>query len=416
MREIKIDTSLKYFENTQRVCDEETTLLKTKKVIPQVGITRVAKITDLDRVGIPVYSTIRPSAMKGAISIYSGKGATDTQAKISAIMEGVERCLAEPIINNNNNNNNNIIESYENLVESYNTLNPNKLLLPSPLAPNTILEWISGLDLLNNMEILVPANAVYHPYNPSIGVQLFRTNTNGLAAGNVIEEAILHGLLEVIERDALSIAELTRNPGKEIILTEEDGINYELLKKFEDNGIVAKLWLLNSDVNIPTVVAALDDVVLKDSALLVMGAGAHLKPEIAVSRALTEAAQSRVVQIHGAREDTDREAVVRTIGYERLKRLNKYWYADSTEKITLCEIKDKSCGTPAENIQKTLDCLKGIAENAIIVNLSREGVDIPVIRAIIPTFELYTLDRERVGKRFVKSAKRNQKRKKKIKK
>jgi len=51
-----------------------------------------------------------------------------------------------------------------------------------------------------------------------------------------------------------------------------------------------------------------------------MGAGSHLSPEIAVTRALTEAAQSRVVQIHGAREDTDREQVVRTFGYDHMKR------------------------------------------------------------------------------------------------
>jgi len=70
-------------------------------------------------------------------------------------------------------------------------------------------------------------------------------------------------------------------------------------EKLEDAGIKVKIWLLDSDVNIPTVVVALDDMVLKDPALLVMGAGSHLSPEIAVTRALTEAAQSRVVQIHG---------------------------------------------------------------------------------------------------------------------
>jgi len=78
-----------------------------------------------------------------------------------------------------------------------------------------------------------------------------RSNTNGLASGNTIEEAILHGLLEVIERDSLSIAEYTRNPGKEIALTEKDGLNYKLKRKLEEAGIKVKLWLLDSDMIFP---------------------------------------------------------------------------------------------------------------------------------------------------------------------
>jgi len=59
-----------------------------------------------------------------------------------------------------------------------------------------------------------------------------------------------------------------------------------------------------------------------------MGAGSHLKPEIAVARAITEAAQSRVVQIQGAREDTDREGFIRSVGYDRMKRLNWFWFEE----------------------------------------------------------------------------------------
>ena len=51
-----------------------------------------------------------------------------------------------------------------------------------------------------------------------------------------------------------------------------------------------------------------------------MGAGSHLKPKIAVSRAITEAAQSRLVQIQGAREDTDREGFIRSVGYDRMQK------------------------------------------------------------------------------------------------
>lgn len=425
MSKITIDPSIKYLEGTQRVFDPETTLANTSKLLPKIGVTRIANITDLDRVGIPVFSAIRPSAAAGAISIYSGKGATETNARISAIMESFERCLAEqPEVSINLSgvplNAERINDTYESLSESYPTLYPDALLLPQPFAEPTSLEWVMGHDLMNDIEVFVPDNAVFHPYNPQSANQLFRSNTNGLASGNTIEEAVLHGLLEVIERDALSIAEYTRNPGREILLSEDDGLNYELKRKMEETGIKVKLWLLDSDINIPTIVAALDDTVLKDPALLVMGAGAHLSSDIAVTRALTEAAQSRVVQIHGAREDTDRERVVRTFGYDHMKKMNSYWFDEPVKKeqislgsskyeelesVRMDELKDSSSNTPAANIKTVLECLEGIAGGAIIVNLSR-GVEVPVIRAIIPLFELYTLDRERKGERIKKKKKR----------
>lgn len=409
MSAIKIDPNIKYLEGTQRVLDPETTLANTTKLLPQIGVTRIANITDLDRVGIPVFSAIRPSAAQGAISIYSGKGISETNARISAIMESFERCLAEqPEVSINLSGieleSERVTGTYESLCDSYPTLYPDALLLPQHVAAHTNLEWVMGHDLMNDVEVFVPENAVFHPYNPQRWNPLFRSNTNGLASGNTIEEAVLHGLLEVIERDALSIAEYTRNPGREIELTESDGINFKLKRKLEEAGITVKIWLLDSDVNVPTVVTALDDTVLKDPALLVMGAGSHLSPEIAVTRALTEAAQSRVVQIHGAREDTDRERVVRTFGYDHMKKMNSYWYED-LEKVYMDDLQDSSSDTPAANINTVFERLDGIADGAIIINLSR-GVPIPVIRAIIPLFELYTLDRERKGDRIKKKKKR----------
>ncbi|MCZ7358376.1 MAG: YcaO-related McrA-glycine thioamidation protein [Candidatus Methanoperedens sp.] len=409
MSKINLDPNIKYIEGTQRVLDPETTLANTTKLLPRIGVTRIANITDLDRVGIPVFSAIRPSAAEGAISIYSGKGATETNARISAIMESFERCLAEqPEVSINLSGvplkAERTVDTYESLSENYPTLYPDALLLPQPVSEFTSLEWVMGYDFMNDIEVFVPANAVFHPYNPQGASKLFRSNTNGLASGNTIEEAVLHGLLEVIERDALSIAEYTHNPGKEIMLSESDGLNYELKRRMEETGIKVKIWLLDSDVDIPTVVTALDDTVLKDPALLVMGAGAHLSPEIAVTRALTEAAQSRVVQIHGAREDTDRERVVRTFGYEHMKKMNSYWY-EELPSTSMDEMEDSSGNTPSANIRTVVERLEGIADGTIIVDLSR-GVDVPVIRAIIPAFELYTLDRERKGERIKKKKKR----------
>ncbi|MDD5418276.1 MAG: methanogenesis marker 1 protein, partial [Methanomicrobiaceae archaeon] len=77
-----------YRNETHRAVSPEETLARIAGKLPIAGITRVADITSLDRVGIPVFSSIRPTAGTGAISVYNGKGATPTEARVSAMMEG----------------------------------------------------------------------------------------------------------------------------------------------------------------------------------------------------------------------------------------------------------------------------------------------------------------------------------------
>lgn len=410
MPQIFIDKSLMYIPDTQRVLTENETLQRIEPILKNIGVTRIANITDLDRLGIPVFSSIRPSAAEGAISVYSGKGTTQPQARISAMMEAFERCLAER--NGVNQDvqgdieSQELIEPIEKIKSNYNFVDPASLITLEPIFPTTLIEWTTGWDLLNNLEILVPSNSVYHPYDaPGLSTKLFRSNTNGLAAGNTIEEAVLHGMLEVLERDALSTAEFNRYPGKEIILREEDDGLYSLLQMCKSKGIELKLWLLAHDSGIPTVVAAMDDIELRDPALLVMGAGSHLDPVIAVKRAITEAAQSRVVQIHGAREDTEREKFVRELGYERMKRMNNYWY-ENGEYVNIADIPNIATDSPASNIDILLQIIGKIASHIVIVDLSRKSIITPVVRVVVPGFELYTIDRERVGKRIKNSPKR----------
>lgn len=133
MPEINIDRSLKYIEGTQRVLDEKSTLERTKDELGTIGVTRIASITDLDRVGIPVFSSIRPSSADGAISVYSGKGNTETQARISSMMEAFERCLAERRGTNNDVEEDikaeHLIESYDNARYEHSVVDPYHSLL-----------------------------------------------------------------------------------------------------------------------------------------------------------------------------------------------------------------------------------------------------------------------------------------------
>ncbi|MGZ4914167.1 MAG: YcaO-related McrA-glycine thioamidation protein [Halobacteriota archaeon] len=396
MTKIELHTAVKqYYTDTHRVMPPAQTLERVQSAIPEIGITRVADISGLDRIGLPVFSAIRPSAASGAISVYAGKGTTASEARVSVIMEAAERFSAEV----ENARQHLLYGSRDELSEDHVVLNPTDLILPGPLSSAARIEWYPAWDFLQSEEVLVPANAVFHPYTPQKGKgQLFRSNTNGLAAGNVIEEAIFHGLMEVIERDAVSVAEATRDPGLE--LNPGQGPVSDVMQLFESNDVRIRLRWLPTDTGIPTVVAVSDDERLRDAALLIMGAGSHTDPYIAALRALTEVAQSRATQIHGAREDTDRESIARRIGYERMKRLNKHWFTESAASVDLDNTENLSTQSLGDDIRMTLDRLKRVVEHVIVADITTDTLMLPAVRVIVPSFEVYFLDKERQGKRI----------------
>ena len=389
----------KYFLGTHRALDPEETLKIVEPKAKAIGVTRVSDITGLDRVGIPIYSCVRPRAAEGAVSVYSGKGVTDVLARVSALMEALERYSAEVRPQDEGIM---IKGSYKELSPRYSLVDPATLILPNvtSYSPSATLRWIKGYDLVQREEVLVPVSTVFHPYTPKEDLHIFKTNTNGLASGNTIEEAILHGLMEVIERDAWSLAELSKDGGELIEVSEEYELVRGLIEKFEKALIEIHLRNITSDLGIPVIAAVSDDLLLKDPALLTIGFGAHLDPEIAAVRALLEVAQSRLVQIQGAREDTYRAELMRIMGYERIKRLNRHWFSESEEVVKLTDMPRLAKDDILDEIMFVVDLLKKKGfERVIVVDLTRPEVSIPTVRVIVPGLEVYAIDQDRVGAR-----------------
>lgn len=397
------EVPVKYFGCTHRAIAPEETIKNVESKLRAAGVTRVAEITHLDRVGIPVYSAIRPAAAEGAVSIYAGKGATKPQAKASAMMESFERYSAELHADDKQKFINGVFEGSEGELNRY--IRPSLLILPNLLFdPETAeVEWVRSTNLKDDEDVLVPANAVYHPYVPERSVKLFQSNTNGLASGNRLEEAVFHGIMEVVERDAWSIFESKRQSKPEINCENtENQIIKNILTMFNDAGIHVKLVDLTDDVEITTVAAVSDDTVLKDPALLTLGVGTHLDPEVAVIRALTEVAQSRATQIHGTREDTVRAVFMRKAGYERMKRINSHWFGESEKSIEITEMKNISGKSFKEDIETSKKLLSKCGfEDVLYVDLTRPEIEIPVVRVIIPGMELYSVDVDRAGSRLL---------------
>ena len=184
-----------------RTLETVTPLLRT------VGVTRVADITWLDRVGIPVFNAIVPRS-HDLLSVYNGKGRTPDDARASAIMEAVERFAAwQPRTPD-------LVASYDELeAAGHPVLNPadHNLAPGHAYRPDRPISWAKGFDLLGDEPVYVPLCLAGY-YVGFHEAQCFSINTtNGLASGNSLDEAICHGLCEVIERDALTLADLVGN-------------------------------------------------------------------------------------------------------------------------------------------------------------------------------------------------------------
>ncbi|MBZ3935624.1 YcaO-related McrA-glycine thioamidation protein [Methanimicrococcus blatticola] len=389
-----------YRKETHRIKSPEETFEIVEPLTEVAGITRVADITKLDRLNIPVFSCIRPGAADGAISVYNGKGVTPIAARVSAIMEGMERYSAELQQDDQL-----VTGKYPVLAEEFEVLDPVELILPEAVDPDAVIPWTPAYEILFAddgetlllEELLVPAAAIYHPL-PSHYYSVFRTGTNGIASGNALEEATFHAMCEVIERDAWSLCEAEKTGGR-LIVDIDDADILNLINTFKEAGVDVFLRDITSDIGLPTIAAIADDVELKDPTLLCLGMGTHSSPKIAALRALTEVAQSRATQIHGAREDATIADVRKQIGYDRTKRLNAKWF-DESATVQWNALKDISTDDFLDEIKNTVRALNRVGLQTVIVkDLTRPELGIPVVHVIIPGIEAYAIDSDRMGVR-----------------
>ncbi len=402
MKRMILKPALKnYTLDTHRATSPFDTLSRVQRTIRNAGITRVADITGLDRIGIPVFTSVRPGAASGAVTVYAGKGYTPDEAQVSAIMEGMERHAAEPwgrVL---------IQGSYDELEVARvrggsEVLDPSSLVLPATgnYRSSDPLEWVMGYSIVKDKGILVPAEAVFHPYSRTN--QLFRTNTNGLAVGNVLEEAVFHALMEVIERDAWSLFERGALKGRDLrIESGMGGPVGDIIGKLTSANVKAHAKDITSNVGVATVAVALDDEMTRDPALLSLGVGTHLEPEIAVIRALTEAVQSRLTTIHGTREDTYKADFARRVGYERMKRINRKWFESAGATEDIKEMPSFRSPDFLDDIRHTLRRLSSVGlEEVVAVDLTRNDTGVPAVRVIVPGLEVFAMDKDRAGKRL----------------
>jgi ribosomal protein S12 methylthiotransferase accessory factor len=279
-----------------------------RPLFQKFGITRLADITGLDEIGIPVWSAIRPNARTLAVS--QGKGVDAPAAQASAVMEAVEMAVAERVAIPTRRMTAAALAQDGGAVESLPDLVAQGR---PPLLDDEEIDWAAGYDISADRTVWVPLDAVRldQPISEREASRYWRSS-DGLASGNLLIEAALHGVLERIERDAMALWRL-RSDGEVrqrcVVPTAfGDPILSDLVARVEGAGLGVHLFDVTTDVDVPVFFCVIAPRGSRKASAwkyleLVSGSGCHPLPARAAIRALTEAVQSRLTVISGARDD-----------------------------------------------------------------------------------------------------------------
>lgn len=288
---------------SRRIIEPAATLARVEPHFERLGLTRLADVTGLDRIGIDVWLAIRPNAR--SLSGGQGKGATRAAAQASAVMETVESWHAERVEADD-------VASYQALGAA--AISPRELDRGPHFgrwSATDDLAWVWGVDMFTGNGVAVPHQTVSLDLTIP-GARPLRSSSNGLASGNDTHEARLHGLYELIERES---ERRWRSGSMEQMLDSVVDVDDvadrvpaagALIDKMRSADCHVVMFDLTGPSRLATYQCIVADRVREFRPLVADGTGTHGLPEIALMRAITEAAQSRATLIAGSRDDKPR--------------------------------------------------------------------------------------------------------------
>jgi YcaO-like protein with predicted kinase domain len=377
-----------YRAGTHRLISPEETLASVRRFLPAMGITRVADITGLDVIGIPVATACRPNSRSVVVSL--GKGADVAAAKVSAVMENIEAFMAERIDRPL------LLGSVNDLRSSHPLVDVDRLprTTDSVYHPDLPLLWIEGQELFAGTPKWVPYEMVHTAYTlpKPTGTGCFIACSNGLASGNHLLEAVSHAICETVERDAATLHDV-RAPGETASRridprsVDDPGCG-EALDRLGRAGMSVAIWDITTDIGIPAFTCLIAEG-HRGPARMMYGAegmGCHPSRDVALLRALTEAAQARVALISGARDEPDSCDLSQEMDPELVRAQAAALAGEPARDFTAVPMFDS--GSFDADVAWELAALRsaGISE-VVVVDLTREEFGIPVVRVIVPGLE-----------------------------
>ncbi|MFC6689312.1 YcaO-like family protein [Jhaorihella thermophila] len=385
---------------TNRTLPVEVMEARADAVLDRVPITRVSEISRLIGSDLPVFAATTPLARD--LTTHMGKGLTPQAARISAIMEGVERVSAERVHAPFRR-----CSRVELLRIGEHCADPERFDLPpdSRYRPDVSIAWVQAWEMIEGREIWIPADLCRSP--PKEGL-LTQVDTNGLASGATRGEAILHALLEVIERDAVSqhlffdiyggddrdpparraIASQTLPPGCA-----------DYLGRLSEGGVSIALTEISTDIRVPVVECTIADAAYPSAAGVVCmtfgGWGCDPVMEHAVNRALTEAHQARIGTIQSARDSFNL--------IERRSPLRPAPDPGPDEQSFGRGPPVQPSDSIAEDVDAILRRLREVGvDQAIVADMTDPAIGLPVVRVRVPDLSVFVVDRARVGWRCMR--------------
>ena len=367
---------------THRIVEPSETLARYRPLASSMGITRLGNITGLDRIGIPVVAAIRPNSR--SVSVSQGKGLDLSQA--TALMEAIEGFHAEEVGEGRR-------ATYREIARDRDVVDPLILCMTGrPFELDVPIPWLEGFDLLRHESCWLPAEIVHTDYTRPLD-GYFLAGSNGLASGNHLVEAISSAVCELTERDAVALwsASGIRARARRAldIASDDDPDCRALLAKYDRAGIDVRLWHVTTDVGIAAFLCDIRDPSADEPRRLrhFHGAGCHPDRVVALARALSEAAQTRLTYITGIRDD------LLPVEYEEPTN------ADIVDALldALCQesephlfpqVPSFSADDMNRDLRWELEHLRSAGITRVIaVDLTRAEFGIPVVRVVIPGLE-----------------------------
>jgi len=363
-------------------------LARLTPVRDRVGITRVADVTGLDRIGVPVVAVCRPR--NRSLAVHQGKGLTLAAARVSGIMESIERFCGEYFRGPDR------MASYAELAADGETIEIGLWPVPSSAVrdADAKIGWTAGYDLMTESDVWVPYPVVHFdkraPGPP--GADSFHNTSTGLASGATYAEALLHALSEIVERDALTLWRLLpafhQATTRVLLASVSDPACHGLIAAIEAAGLGCGIWNLTNEIEVPVflcrIVEPRDDGFRPSD--LVDGVGCHPCREIALSRAVTEAIQIRATAISGSRNDLFR----------------RFYHTPDAAGIAAARasIAGTAAGrpfetsptfagdSPADDLGHLLSRLRPHVKHVIAVDVTHEETrGVPAVRVLVPELE-----------------------------
>jgi YcaO-like protein with predicted kinase domain len=385
-----------------RPADLRNLVLRVRPHFPAAGITRVAEVTGLDRIGIPVALAVRPNSR--SLSVSQGKGALKDEAFISAVMEALELATAERLPE---------ALKWASLAEISNSGIPTMALDLSTrcrldrLNRHQVLAWVQGYDLAAKCVVNVPWSLVgadYRPDPPGFH-EAFQVSTDGLASGFDFTTAMLHGLCELIERDASALLELmsTAELGSRVARVAagdgSDALQFE--RRIRSAGCDLTLLDMTTDIGLPAFTAIITDSAMAHAPQVPRyahsaGSACHFSRAVAIVKAIAEAAQSRITRITGSRDDLFPDIYEEADGAERKAIVELLAFVDpSLPPAPARPVPDLSGG-----IRSLVALLKRRGIEQVIAVPLRNEFGIAVVRMIVPGLQTdLTGPRSKMGAR-----------------